>query len=292
MLAQPAMLYGTAWKAANTTALVVQAVREGFRGIDTACQPKHYRQELVGEALQTLSRDHGIPREEIWLQTKFTSLDGQDLSKPIPYDKNAPLATQVQQSFATSLQQLGTSYIDSLVMHSPMRTKQDNLIVWKEFEALVKEGKVHQLGISNIYDPDLLRWAFETFDIKPSVVQNRFCEEHLHYCGPILALCEQYGAKFQSFWTLSANPTLLASPPLRSLASQQSLTPPQALYKLLIQSSRFDEGRIVPLNGTTSLKHMKEDLAVLDLVEEEKQSRGESRAWTKAEKEVEELLWG
>jgi hypothetical protein len=76
-------------------------------------------------------------------------------------------------------------------MHSPMRTKQDNLTVWKEFEALVEEGKVgrtlslclatilgspldstqvRQLGISNIYDPDLLRWAFETFEIKPSVV--------------------------------------------------------------------------------------------------------------------------
>lgn len=98
------------------------------------------------------------------MQTKFTSLDGQDLSKPLPYDRDAPLATQVrffralgelsadpvlarsqvQQSFATSLEQLGTSYIDSLVMHSPMCTKKENLIVWKEFEALVKEGKVRR----------------------------------------------------------------------------------------------------------------------------------------------------
>lgn len=109
------MLYGTAWKGAQTTSLVVQAVLQGFRGIDTAGQPKvsslmlcttrkpqahlldsqHYSQDLVGEALEVLKRDHGIPREQIFLQTKFTSLDGQDLSKPLPYDRGAPLDQQV-----------------------------------------------------------------------------------------------------------------------------------------------------------------------------------------------------
>lgn len=89
---------------------------------------------------------------------------------------------------------------------------------------------------------------------------------------------------------VSKDPTLLASPPLRSLASQQSLSPPQALYKLLIQSSRFGKGTIVPLNGTTSLEHMKEDLAVLKLVAQENEK--ESRPWANAEKEVEKLMWG
>ena len=39
----PRLIYGTAWKKEATTKLVVQAVLNGFRGIDTACQPKHYR---------------------------------------------------------------------------------------------------------------------------------------------------------------------------------------------------------------------------------------------------------
>lgn len=42
----------------------------------------------------------------------------------------APLATQVEQSIQRSLQNLGTSYIDSLVMHSPMPTLEENLEVW------------------------------------------------------------------------------------------------------------------------------------------------------------------
>merc|ERR1719190_186336 len=87
-------LYGTAWKKEATADLVVQAVRAGFRGIDTACQPKHYREELVGTAVAQLARD-GVPREHLWLQTKFTPLNGQD-PKNVPYDPNAPLQTQAE----------------------------------------------------------------------------------------------------------------------------------------------------------------------------------------------------
>lgn len=39
----PRLIYGTAWKKEATTELVIKAVLNGFRGIDTACQPKHYR---------------------------------------------------------------------------------------------------------------------------------------------------------------------------------------------------------------------------------------------------------
>ena len=37
------MIYGTAWKAERTTKLVYQALQAGFRGIDTAAQPRHYQ---------------------------------------------------------------------------------------------------------------------------------------------------------------------------------------------------------------------------------------------------------
>jgi len=52
----PRLIYGTAWKKERTKDLVVKAVLAGFRGVDTACQPKHYREELVGEALQELQK--------------------------------------------------------------------------------------------------------------------------------------------------------------------------------------------------------------------------------------------
>ena len=131
-------MYGTAWKKEKTTDLVVAAVRAGFRGIDTACQPKHYYEPGVGQALQRLAAEDGIQREEIFLQTKFTPLRGQD-PKNVPYDTNAPLPVQVQQSLATSLRNLQTTYIDSLVLHSPLDSHKNTMVVWREFEAFVRQ---------------------------------------------------------------------------------------------------------------------------------------------------------
>lgn len=103
----PRFMYGTAWKKDRTKDLVELAVRSGFRGIDTACQPKHYYEPGVGDALQALYAEGVVTREDIFLQTKFTSLTGQDPQK-IPYDKNANLSQQVHESFTVSL--LESSY--------------------------------------------------------------------------------------------------------------------------------------------------------------------------------------
>jgi len=53
----PSFIYGTAWKEDATAELVNMAVYNGFSGIDTANQPRHYQEHLVGEALLKLSRD-------------------------------------------------------------------------------------------------------------------------------------------------------------------------------------------------------------------------------------------
>ena len=73
----PPIIYGTAWKKERTTGLSVQAITAGFRGIDTACQPKHYNEPGVGEALIKLNA-LGIRREALFIQTKFTSLSGSE----------------------------------------------------------------------------------------------------------------------------------------------------------------------------------------------------------------------
>lgn len=49
---QPAFTYGTAWKKDQTKRLVKEALTAGFRRVDTAAQPKHYQESLVGEALR------------------------------------------------------------------------------------------------------------------------------------------------------------------------------------------------------------------------------------------------
>ena len=117
----PQMVYGTAWKKERTAKLVLQAVRSGFRAIDTANMPKHYNESLVGVALKELFSKGEIKRESLFLQTKFTpdACEGQPAHLH-PYDKDAPVAERVSQSLKSSLEHLGVDYLDSLLIHSPM----------------------------------------------------------------------------------------------------------------------------------------------------------------------------
>jgi diketogulonate reductase-like aldo/keto reductase len=70
----PSLLYGTAWKGEATAGLVITAVAAGFKGIDTAAQRKHYREDLVGVGIEQAEKELGISREMLWLQTKLVRL--------------------------------------------------------------------------------------------------------------------------------------------------------------------------------------------------------------------------
>ena len=266
----PRILYGTAWKKDDTESLVRKAVQQGFRGIDTACQPKHYHEAGVGAAVSGLLNEPvskgGLARQDLYLQTKFTSLSGQDPAR-IPYDPQAPLAEQVRQSFAVSLRNLRTDYLDCLVLHSPLPSAGQTLEVWRTLESLVDAGGVRQLGISNCYRIEQLEALYESARIKPAVVQNRFYEE-TGYDREIRAFCRQHGLIYQSFWTLTANPQVLAHRAVRELASKYRRTPAQILFRYLTQND------IVPLTGTRSETHMGEDLAIFEfeLAESEREA--------------------
>src|SRR5215211_6486561 len=87
----PRFLYGTAWKEDETQRLTELALRQGFRGIDTANQRRHYHEAAVGRAVAS-----GLAaRDELFLQTKFTFRPGQD--HRLPYDPDAPVGAQVEQ---------------------------------------------------------------------------------------------------------------------------------------------------------------------------------------------------
>jgi diketogulonate reductase-like aldo/keto reductase len=253
----PRIIYGTAWKKEKTTILVVEAVLAGFKAIDTACQPKHYREDLVGEALAILNNEYNIKRESLFIQTKFTSLDGQD-PKNIPYDKNSKLTDQVYQSLEKSFTNLQTNYLDSLVIHSPMKSYDDTMTVWKIFEEFVSEGKVKQIGISNIYSIKLLEKIWDNAKVKPSVIQNRFYAD-TSYDTEIRKFCRLNGIIYQSFWTLTANPKIIKSKEVKALAKNRNCNEEQIFFKFVMQIG------IAPLTGTTNKQHMKEDLEVLDM---------------------------
>lgn len=158
----PALMYGTAWKQEATTALVVAAVEAGFRAIDTANQPRHYSEALVGAALAQLAAA-GIGRDRIFLQTKFTSPPGQD--HRIPYDPAAGPAEQVAQSLAASLEHLGTDRLDAYLLHGPSTRSglaPYDLAVWRAMEDAHRAGTAVRLGVSNVTAAQVvLRFALE-----------------------------------------------------------------------------------------------------------------------------------
>lgn len=251
----PRIIYGTAWKKDRTAALVEQAIGLGFRGIDTACQPKHYNEVGVGDGV-TACLHRGIDRSELYLQSKFTSLNGQDPMQ-VPYDPKASLSEQVAQSFQTSLKNLQTPYLDCLVLHSPLANPQQTMEVWQAMEQIFHSGGVKQLGISNCYDPQLFELLYQNATVKPAVIQNRFYAQ-TQYDRIIRSFCREHRIIYQSFWTLTANPHILAHPTLQTLAAKYRRSTAQIFFRYL---SQID---IIPLTGTTSESHMREDLAIFD----------------------------
>lgn len=248
----PSILYGTAWKRDATERHVATAIRLGFRGVDTACQPKHYDEARVGAGLALVTP--ALRRDELYLQTKFTPLAGQDPAR-VPYDPNATLEEQVRQSCAASLRNLQTSYLDCLLLHSPLATSQLTLAAWRAAETLVANGSVRGLGISNCYELAALERLHRAAEVKPTVLQNRFYAA-TGYDRELRAFCRDHAIVYQSFWTLTANPDLLAHESVSAAARQHGRTPAQVLFRYLQQQG------IVPLSGTTSEQHMREALEI------------------------------
>lgn len=251
----PQILYGTAWKKADTETLVAAAIRKGFRGFDTACQPKHYEESGVGAAIAAALGDD-LTRDDLFLQTKFTPLSGQDPLR-IPYDPKAPIPQQVAQSCEVSLDNLGTDRLDCLVLHSPLPTSRQTLEAWRAMEALVDAGKARQLGISNCYELRQLESLYTEARIKPAVLQNRFHAD-THYDHDLRVYCRKHTIIYQSFWTLTANPHVLGHRTVTALADKYQRSTAQILFRYLTQIG------VVPLTGTRSASHMRDDLAIFE----------------------------
>ena len=249
----PNMIYGTAWKKENTSELVYEALMHGFKGVDTACQPKHYREDLVGIGLEK-AYANGIRREDIFLQTKFTPIDGQDISN-MPYLKSDEIEVQIEKSFQTSKRNLKTDFINSYVLHSPVYPGTMLQRVWQKMEEFYDKKEVGQLGISNCYDLDVLIYLYTNARIKPSIIQNRFYAQS-GYDKEIRAFCKENAITYESFWSLTANPNILSNEVLENLAKKYERSSAEIFYRFL------NHINIVPLNGTTSKKHMIADLKI------------------------------
>jgi len=263
---KPPFIYGTAWKKDETKRLVTEALGAGFTAIDTAAQPRHYREDLVGEAIRASYASGMATRDQLYIQTKYTPPGGQD-GNNMPYDPTSPLETQIRTSVASSLRNLRPqeaedsekdTYIDCLLLHSPLPSIEKTIQAWKILESYVPH-KIKALGISNT-DLSILEAIYESANVKPKVVQNRF-HKATAWDVSLRKFCRDHDIIYQSFWTLTGNPKIFSGDAVHQLSQLAGVSKEVAMYSLVIAL-----GGIAPLNGTTNVQHMKDDLQDVERV--------------------------
>ena len=249
----PRFFYGTAWKEERTATLTSDAIKAGFRAIDTANQRKHYFEEGVGAGIQMTA----VPRSELFLQTKFTYARGQDHRKP--YKETDSFTQQVSDSFQSSLAHLHTDYLDSYVLHGPYGTEEiseEDMETWTAMEFFHEKKKTRFLGVSNVSAAQL-RDLLDAVKIKPTFVQNR-CYASGGWDKEVREICKASGMLYQGFSLLTANRSELADEFITALAQKYSRTVPQIIFRFCQQVG------MICLTGTTNPAHMKEDLNISD----------------------------
>jgi diketogulonate reductase-like aldo/keto reductase len=253
-IAVPQFMYGTAWKEDRTEALTRLALAAGFRAIDTANQCKHYFEAGVGKALADAFAEGTLGRGDVFLQTKFTYQRGQD--HRLPYDPHAPFAVQVEESFRSSLEHLGTTYVDSFVLHGPQEPR--NLVdadreVWRAMEERHRQGEAKLLGVSNV-SVQQLEQLIHFAQVPIAFVQNR-CFARTGWDRAVRELCRKHGVIYQGFSLLTANDRELHSQSVRVIAERHGVTVPQVVFRFALAVG------MLPLTGTANAEHMRQDLA-------------------------------
>jgi diketogulonate reductase-like aldo/keto reductase len=250
----PDFLYGTAWKEGRTAALVELALRAGFRGIDTANQRRQYFEAGVGEGLAAAYRSGVVTRADLFLQTKFTYRPGQD--DRLPYDPAATLSVQVAQSMASSLEHLGTDYVDSFVLHGPSSGydwADGDAEVWEAMKNERDTGRTRLLGVSNVSVRHLHQMEALGVEL-PAFVQNR-CYARLGWDRDTRLFCRERKIVYQGFSLLTANVEVLRHPLVNDLVWRASATAAQVVFAFARAIG------MLPLTGTSDAEHMKQDLA-------------------------------
>jgi diketogulonate reductase-like aldo/keto reductase len=253
----PNFVYGTAWKEDATERLTRLAIEAGFRGIDTANQRRHYHEAGVGAAVARAIADGLLCRDELFLQTKFTYITGQN--HRLPYDPSADLPTQVRQSFASSLEHLQVQTLDAYVLHGPSQRfglGRADIEVWRAMEELHAGRRTRFLGVSNV-GLDQLEALCAIAAVPPAFVQNR-CFARDGWDANVRAFCRERGIVYQGFSLLTANVAELRTAAIARLVARIRRTVPQIVFRFALQVG------MQPLTGTTDPAHMQEDLQAYD----------------------------
>ena len=212
---------------------VIDALSVGYRSLDTA--QAYFNEAEVGSAI----KKSGVSREDIFLTTKVW-IDNYG------YDK-------AKVSVYTSLEKLGTDYIDLCLLHQPF---SDYYGAWHALEDLYREGVIRSIGVSNFY-PDRLVDIAAFAEIPPMVNQ---VETH-PFNQQVLA--KQYMDKYKvqiEAWAPfgEGRGDMFTNPVISEIGNKYGKTVAQVILRWHIQRG------VVVIPKSTHIERMKENFDVFD----------------------------
>lgn len=210
----------------ETAAAVAEALRVGYRHIDTAAAYRNERE--VGEGL----RRSGIDRSEVFLETKVWVSD-------YGYD-------QTLHAFEKSAGKLGVDTLDLLILHQPVPTRFEKTVAaYKALETLLADGRVRAIGVSNFMPHHLERLLQDT-DVIPAVNQVElhpyFTQQDVQKEDAARGILTQAwspigGITFYPGWG-DGKRSVLEDPAIAELSQAHGKSPAQIMLRWGIQQGR------------------------------------------------------
>lgn len=211
-------------------ASVLSALQCGYRLIDTA--NAYVNEKAVGRAM----RKSGIPRDEIFLETKLW-----------------PSFYEQEDAVEKTLQRLGTDYIDLLLIHQPA----GNYVAgYRLMEKAYKEGKVRAIGLSN-FTPEQVQEILDICEVKPAVLQT---EVHPYSQEKELkAFLDKEGIVIQAWYPLGhGDKALIQEPLFTEFGKKYGKSNAQVILRWHIQAGNI----VIP--GSKNPAHIKENFNLFD----------------------------
>lgn len=197
---------------AETKELVAEALRVGYRHIDTAAI--YGNEEGVGQAIA----ESGIPREELWITTKLWN------------DRQTDAAAALDES----LEKLGLDYVDLYLIHWPTPEKGTYVEAWKQLIELQKSGKARSIGVSNFFPEHLDELESQT-PVTPAVNQIEL-HPYLQQWKDIDA-ARSHGIMVEAWGPLGQGKSdLLEQPEITEAAEAHGVTPAQVVIRWHLQN--------------------------------------------------------
>lgn len=211
-------------------ASVLSALQCGYRLIDTA--NAYVNEKAVGRAM----RKSGIPRDEIFLETKLW-----------------PSFYEQEDAVEKTLQHLGTDYIDLLLIHQPA----GNYVAgYRLMEKAYKEGKVRAIGLSN-FTPEQVQEILDICEVKPAVLQT---EVHPYSQEKELkAFLDKEGIVIQAWYPLGhGDKALIQEPLFTEFGKKYGKSNAQIILRWHIQAGNI----VIP--GSKNPAHIKDNFNLFD----------------------------